>query len=76
MINPAILNPEAKVVSKTLEQFINQYLDEISDEFADTKTLKALKNICGMILQDAYTLSRQDFSSFAIERRKGNPIEK
>ena len=76
LVNPAILNPEAKVVSKTLEQFITQYLDEISDEFADTKTA-ALKNICNYDIahKDAYTLSRQDFSSFAIERRKGNPIE-
>lgn len=45
LVNPAILNPETVVVSKTLEQFITQYLEEISDEFADTKTA-ALKNIC------------------------------
>lgn len=76
LVNPAILNPEAVVVSKTLEQFITQYLNEISDEFADTKTA-ALKNICNydIACKNAYTLSRQDFSSFAIERRKGNPIE-
>jgi len=76
LVNPAILNPEAKVVSKTLEQFITQYLDEISDEFADTKSA-ALKNIFNYDIshKDVYTLSRQDFSTFAIERRKGNPIE-
>lgn len=45
LVNPAILNPEARVVSKSLEQFITQYLDEISDEFAHTKT-SALQNIC------------------------------
>ena len=76
LVNPAILNPEAKVLSKTLEQFITQYLDEISDEFADTKSA-VLKNIFNydISLKDVYTLSRQDFSTFAIERRKGNPIE-
>ena len=75
LVNPAILNPETQVVSKTLEQFISQYLDEISDEFADTKT-SALKNICTYDIsqKDAYTLTRQDFSNFAIERRKGNPM--
>lgn len=74
LVNPAILNPEAKVVSKTLEQFIKQYLTEIGDEFAETKT-SALKNLCtyDIALKDVYTLSRQDFSSFAIERRRGNP---
>ena len=76
LVNPAILNPEAKVVSKTLEQFITQYLDEIGDEFANTKK-SALNHICTFDIaqKDVYTLSRQDFSSFAIERRKGNPIE-
>jgi len=76
LLNPAILNPEAAVVSKTLEQFITQYLGEIGDEFATTKTA-ALKNICNYDItqKDVFTLSRQDFSSFAIERRKGNPLE-
>lgn len=76
LVNPAILNPEAKIVSKTLEQFITQYLEEIGDEFAGTKTA-ALKNICthDIVHKDVYSLSRQDFSTFAIDRRKGNPME-
>lgn len=76
LVNPAILNPEVQVVSKTLEQFILQYLDEIGDEFANTKT-SALKNLCiyDIAHKNAYALSRQDFSNFAIERRKGNPLE-
>lgn len=63
-------------VSKTLEQFIKQYIEEIGDEFSNTKA-SALKNICNYDIaqKDVYTLSRQDFSSFAIERRKGNPLE-
>ena len=76
LVNPAILNPESKVVSKTLEQFINQYLDEIGDEFASTKK-SALNHICtyNIAQKNVYTLLRQDYSSFAIERRKGNPVE-
>lgn len=76
LVNPAILNPESKVVSKTLEQFITKYVDEISDQFADTKS-SALKHICTFDLahKDVYSLTRQDFSSFAIERRKGNPMK-
>lgn len=75
-VNPTILNPEAQIVSKTLEQFIEKYLTEVKDEFAITKSA-ALKNICtyDLALKDVYTLSRQDFSSFAIERRKGDPIQ-
>lgn len=76
LINPAILNPEAEQLSKTLEQFIKKYLDEIGDEFAITKGA-ALKNICNYDIaqKNIYTLSRQDYSTFAIERRKGNPLE-
>jgi len=76
LVNPTILNPDAEQVSKTLEQFIKQYIEEIGDEFSNTKA-SALKNICNYDIaqKDVYTLSRQDFSSFAIERRKGNPLE-
>lgn len=67
-INPDILNPETKTVSKTLDQFIEKYIEEIGDEFAGTKKA-ALKNICNYDIsqKDVYTLSRQDFSNFAIE---------
>ncbi|WP_111894298.1 tyrosine-type recombinase/integrase [Acinetobacter sp. MB5] len=76
LVNPAILNPETQTVSKTLDQFIEKYIEEIGDEFAGTKKA-ALKNICNYDIsqKDVYTLSRQDFSNFAIERRKGNPME-
>ena len=76
LVNPTMLDPEAKIVSKTLEQFIKQYIEEISDEFADTK-VSALNNICAYDItqKDVYTLSRQDFSSFALERRKGDPMQ-
>ncbi|MHA3078608.1 hypothetical protein [Acinetobacter sp. ANC 5502] len=75
-INPDILNPETKTVSKTLDQFIERYIEEIGNEFAGTKK-SALKNICNYDIaqKDVYSLSRQDFSTFAIERRKGNPME-
>lgn len=76
LVNPAILNPDAQVVSKTLEQFFVKYLEEIGEEFGETKT-QALNNLRAydIALKDVYTLTRQDFSSFAIERRKGNPME-
>lgn len=68
LINPVILNPETQTVSKTLDQFIEKYIEEIGDEFAGTKKA-ALKNICNYDIsqKDVYTLSRQDFSNFAIE---------
>jgi len=55
-------------VSKTLDQFIEKYIEEIGNEFAGTKKA-ALKNICNYDIsqKDVYTLSRQDFSNFAIE---------
>ena len=53
LVNPTMLDPEAKIVSKTLEQFIKQYIEEISDEFADTK-VSALNNIC------AYDITQKD----------------
>ncbi|MEB3753801.1 tyrosine-type recombinase/integrase [Acinetobacter sp. MD2(2019)] len=76
LINPAILNPEAVAVSKTLKEFFERYLAEIGDEFGGTKP-SALKHIYNYSLahKNVYDITRQDFSNFAIERRKGNPIE-
>lgn len=75
-VNPDILNPSTQRVSKSLENFIKRYLDEIGDEFAHTKK-SALNHICTFDIaqKDVYTLVRQDYSSFAIERRKGDPME-
>lgn len=76
LLNPAMLDPETKTVSKTLKEFITQYIEEIQDEFAETK-VSALKHICDYDItqMDVYSLSRQDFSNFAIERRKGDPMQ-
>ncbi|MFX9862854.1 site-specific integrase, partial [Acinetobacter baumannii] len=58
----------------TLAEFITQYLDE-ADNFAESKT-SALKFIASLEISEKniYSLTRQDFSDFAIWRRKGDPI--
>jgi len=74
-LNPEkMLNPEAELKHKTLAEFIDQYLDE-ADSFARTKT-GALKFIASLEISEKniYSLTRQDFSDFAIARRKGDPI--
>ncbi|WP_038342336.1 tyrosine-type recombinase/integrase [Acinetobacter sp. A47] len=74
-INPEkMLNPAEELKQATLAEFITAYLDE-ADSFARTKT-GALKRIASVELSEKniYSLTRQDFSDFAIGRRKGNPI--
>lgn len=76
LVNPTILNPELKKVSKTLEELINKYLEEIGDEFGSTKPY-ALKHLFNYDItqKDIATLTRKDFSDFAIERRRGNSTD-
>ncbi|WP_023270155.1 tyrosine-type recombinase/integrase [Acinetobacter gyllenbergii] len=74
-INPdKMLNPAEELKQATLAEFITAYLDE-ADSFARTKT-GALKQIASVELSEKniYSLTRQDFSEYAIGRRKGDPI--
>lgn len=74
-INPEkMLNPAAELKHETLAEFIKAYLDE-ADSFARTKT-GALKQIASVELSEKniYSLTRQDFSEYAIGRRKGDPV--
>lgn len=74
-LNPEkMLNPEVQLKQKTLREFIFQYLEE-ADSFARTKT-GALQHIASLEISEKniYSLTRQDFSEYAILRRKGNPL--
>ena len=70
-----MLNPEVQLKQKTLREFILQYLDE-ADSFARTKT-GALQHIASLDISEKniYSLTRQDFSDYAIMRRKGDPVK-
>lgn len=67
----SIFNPKAKK-KLTLAKMIIRYLDEI-DDFERSK-LSALNQVAKSELgeKDVYTLTRQDFSDYAIARRKGD----
>ncbi|PKF31903.1 tyrosine-type recombinase/integrase [Acinetobacter proteolyticus] len=74
-INPdKMLNPAEELKQATLAEFITAYLEE-ADSFARTKT-GALKQIASVELSEKniYSLTRQDFSEYAIGRRKGDPV--
>lgn len=75
-LNPdKMLNPEKELKHKTLAEFIKQYLDE-ADSFARTKT-GALKSIANTEIaeKNVYSLTRDDFSTHIIARRKGDPLK-
>ncbi|ENW95803.1 tyrosine-type recombinase/integrase [Acinetobacter sp. NIPH 298] len=74
-INPdKMLNPAKELKQATLAEFITAYLEE-ADSFARTKT-SSLKQIASVEISEKniYSLTRQDFSDYAIKRRKGDPI--
>lgn len=70
-----MLNPAVQIKHKTLREFIFQYLEE-ADSFARTKT-GALQHIASLDISEKniYSLTRQDFSDYAIMRRKGDPVK-
>lgn len=67
-----ILNPEAEKKS-LLKDFITRYLADV-ENFERTKIASLLQTGRYDIgSKDVYTLTRKDFSDFAISRRNGNP---
>ena len=70
-----MLNPEEQIKHKTLREIIFQYLDE-ADSFARTKT-GALQHIASLDVSEKniYSLTRQDFSDYAIMRHKGDLVK-
>lgn len=74
-MNPEkILNLEVQLKQKILKEFIFQYLEE-ADSFARTKT-GILQHIASLEISEKniYSLTRQDFSEYAMLRRTGNPL--
>ncbi len=70
-----MLNPKTELKHKTLAEFIDKYLEE-ADSFARTKT-GTLNHIASLEISEKniYSLTRQNFSKHAINRRKGDSMK-